>query len=35
MVAFGHIGKTVTLKVVRQGKFMDINAVIEAKPEKE
>jgi len=33
MVAFGHIGRTVTLRVVRDGKFMDISAVIEAKPE--
>ncbi len=33
MVAFGHIGKTVTLKVVRQGKLIDISAVIDLKPE--
>ena len=34
MVAFGHIGKTVTLKVFRQSSLMDIKAVIELKPEK-
>ena len=34
MVAFGHIGKTSTLKVVRKGTTMDINAVVERKPEK-
>ncbi len=34
MVAFGHIGKTVTLTVIRQSKRMDISAVIELKPEK-
>lgn len=34
MVAFGHIGKTVTLTVIRQSKRMEINAVIELKPEK-
>jgi serine protease Do len=33
MVAFGHIGKTVTLTVIRQSKRMDIQAVIELKPE--
>ncbi len=33
MVAFGHIGKTVKLKVIRQGKFVNINAVIDLKPE--
>jgi len=35
MVAFGHIGKTVTLKVIRQNKSMDISAVIELKPDKD
>jgi serine protease Do len=35
MVAFGHIGKTVTLTVIRQSKRMEIKAVIELKPEKE
>ena len=35
MVAFGHIGKNVTLTVIRQNKRMEINAVIELKPEKE
>ncbi len=34
MVAFRHIGKTVLLKVVRQGKPLDIKAVIEMKPDK-
>jgi serine protease Do len=34
MVAFGHIGKTVTMKVIRQGKAMEIAAVIELRPEK-
>ncbi len=33
MVAFGHIGKTVVLKVIRQGKSVDISAVIDMKPE--
>jgi len=33
MVAFGHIGKTVTLKVIRQGTPVDITAVVELKPE--
>jgi serine protease Do len=33
MVAFGHIGKTVTLTVIRQSKRMEIQAVIELKPE--
>ncbi len=33
MVAFGHIGKTVTMKVVRQGKPMEIKTIIELKPE--
>ena len=34
MVAFGHIGKTVMLKVIRQGKPMEIKAVVELRPEK-
>ena len=33
MVAFGHIGKTVKLKVIRQGKTMEIKTVIELRPE--
>jgi serine protease Do len=33
MVAFGHIGKTVTLKVIRQGKQLELKAVIEMKPD--
>jgi serine protease Do len=33
MVAFGHIGKTVTLKVFRQGKPLDIKALVELRPE--
>ncbi len=34
MVAFGHIGKTVTLSVVRKGKPLEIRAVVELRPEK-
>ncbi len=34
MVAFGHIGKTVILKVIRQGKPIEIKTVIELRPEK-
>jgi len=34
MVAFGHIGKTVALKVIRQGKLMIMNPVIDLKPER-
>jgi S1-C subfamily serine protease len=34
MVAFGHIGKTVTFKVLRQGKTLEIRAVVEKRPEK-
>jgi S1-C subfamily serine protease len=34
MVAFGHIGKTVTLKIIRKGNVVEIRAVIEIKPEK-
>jgi serine protease Do len=33
MVAFGHIGKTVTLKIIRKGNPEEISAVIEIKPE--
>jgi serine protease Do len=33
MVAFGHIGKTVTFKVIRQGKTMEIKALVEKRPE--
>lgn len=33
MVAFGHINKTVKLKVIRQGKTMELKAVIELRPE--
>lgn len=33
MVAFGHIGKTVTLKIRRQGNPMEVKTVIELKPE--
>jgi len=35
MVAFGHIGKTVMLKVIRQNRSMEISAVIELKPDKD
>ncbi len=34
MVAFGHIGRTVTLKVIRQGRLVEIKSVIELMPEK-
>ncbi|HEX9021514.1 MAG TPA: Do family serine endopeptidase [Nitrospirota bacterium] len=34
MVAFGHIGRTVTLSVIRQKKPLEIKAVVELKPEK-
>jgi len=34
MVAFGHIGKAVTFKVVRQAKPMEIKVVVELRPEK-
>jgi S1-C subfamily serine protease len=34
MVAFGHIGKAVTLSVVRKGKPLEIRAVVELRPEK-
>ncbi len=34
MVAFGHIGKTVVMKVIRDNKPQEIKAVIEARPEK-
>ncbi|OGW42147.1 MAG: hypothetical protein A2010_08320 [Nitrospirae bacterium GWD2_57_9] len=33
MVAFGHIGKTVVMKVIRQGKPIEIQAVVELRPE--
>jgi serine protease Do len=33
MVAFGHINKTVTLSVIRQGKPLEIKAVVELRPE--
>jgi serine protease Do len=33
MVAFGHIGKTVTLNVIRQGAPLEIKAVVELRPE--
>lgn len=33
MVAFGHIGKTVTMKIMRQGKPMEVKTLIELKPE--
>jgi serine protease Do len=34
MIAFGHIGKTVTFTVLRQGKTLEIKAVVAAMPEK-
>jgi len=34
MVAFGHIGKTVTFKVIRQGKTVEIKALVEKRPDK-
>ncbi len=34
MIAFGHIGKTVTFTVLRQGKTMAVKAVVAAMPEK-
>jgi serine protease Do len=34
MVAFGHIGKTVTLKILRQGKPLEIKVIVEMRPEK-
>jgi serine protease Do len=34
MVAFGHIGKTVVMKVIRQGKPIEVKAVVEVRPEK-
>jgi serine protease Do len=33
MVAFGHINKTVVLSVIRQGKPLEITAVVELRPE--
>jgi serine protease Do len=35
MVAFGHIGKTVMLKIFRQGKPLEIKALVEMRPETE
>jgi serine protease Do len=34
MVAFGHIGKAVTLNILRQGKPLEIKVVVEMRPEK-
>ncbi len=34
MVAFGHIGKTVVLKVFRQNALLEMKVVVESKPEK-
>ncbi|MHB8846247.1 MAG: trypsin-like peptidase domain-containing protein [Nitrospirota bacterium] len=34
MVAFGHIGKTVTFTVIRQGKPLEIKVLVEKRPEK-
>jgi serine protease Do len=34
MIAFGHIGKAVTFKVLRQGKSLEIKAMVAAMPEK-
>jgi len=34
MVAFGHIGKTVTFKVLRQAKTLEIKVLVETMPEK-
>ncbi len=34
MVAFGHLGKTVVLKIFRQSKPLEIGVVVEARPEK-
>ena len=34
MVAFRHISKTVLLTVIREGKPLDIKAVVEMKPDK-
>jgi S1-C subfamily serine protease len=33
MVAFGHIGKTVTFKVMRQGKAIEVKVLVEKRPE--
>jgi serine protease Do len=35
LIAFGHIGKTVTFTVLRQAKRIDVRAVIEAMPEQQ
>jgi hypothetical protein len=34
MVAFGHIGKTVTFKVDRQGETIEVKVVVEKRSEK-
>jgi S1-C subfamily serine protease len=34
MAAIGHIGKTVVLKIFRQGKPLETSVVVEARPEK-
>jgi serine protease Do len=34
MIAFGHIGKTVTFKVGRQGETIEVRVVVEKRPEK-
>jgi serine protease Do len=35
MIAFGHIGKTVTFKVGRQGRTIEVKALVEKRPEKD
>jgi len=35
MVAFGHIGKTITIKILRQSKPMELKARVELRPEQE
>jgi serine protease Do len=34
MIAFGHIGKTVTFKVGRQGRTIEVKVLVEKRPEK-
>jgi len=34
MVAFGHIGKSIRLSVIRHGKPMEISAIVDLKPDK-
>jgi hypothetical protein len=34
MVALGHIGKTVVVRIFRQGKSLEIKTVVEARPGK-